>query len=162
MHVILRTVLKVALLTVSIPLLACGGYEEHPSGLKFRDEVAGTGDSPKAGDFVTVHYTGRLYDSGAKFDSSVDRGQPFTFQIGRGQVIQGWDIGVMSMKKGGKRILVIPPDLGYGERGAGPRIPPNSTLKFDVELLDFRQPPEPWPTPETAARRAAGGLRTTY
>jgi peptidylprolyl isomerase len=104
------------------------------SGLKYTDEVVGTGDSPRKGENVTVHYTGRLTD-GKKFDSSVDRGQPFAFTIGVGQVIRGWDEGVMSMKVGGKRRLVIPPDLGYGSRGAGSAIPPNAELIFDVELL---------------------------
>lgn len=107
------------------------------SGLKYEDIVAGTGESPKTGQQVTVHYTGTLED-GRKFDSSVDRGQPFTFTIGVGQVIKGWDEGVMSMKVGGKRKLVIPPNLGYGARGAGGVIPPNATLVFDVELLGIQ------------------------
>ena len=105
-----------------------------PSGLKYKDEVVGTGDSPKQGKPVRVHYTGRLTD-GKKFDSSVDRGQPFTFTIGVGQVIKGWDEGVATMKVGGKRQLMIPPSLGYGARGAPPAIPPNADLIFDVELL---------------------------
>ncbi len=103
------------------------------SGLHYVDEVVGTGDSPKKGQTVTVHYTGTLTD-GTKFDSSRDRGQPFEFKIGVGQVIKGWDEGVGTMKVGGRRQLTIPPDLGYGARGIGP-IPPNSTLLFDVELL---------------------------
>lgn len=107
------------------------------SGLKYVDYVVGEGASPKKGDMVVVHYTGTLTD-GTKFDSSVDRGQPFQFQIGVGQVIKGWDEGVMSMKVGGKRKLIIPPDLGYGARGAGGVIPPNATLLFDVELLDIK------------------------
>ena len=104
------------------------------SGLAYVDITPGTGASPKAGDTVTVHYTGYL-KSGKKFDSSVDRGQPFTFTIGVGQVIKGWDEGVMSMKVGGKRKLIIPPQLGYGSRGAGGVIPPDAELVFDVELL---------------------------
>ena len=108
-----------------------------PSGLKYVDTVKGTGASPSYGKVVTVHYTGRLSD-GTKFDSSVDRGQPFSFIIGTGQVIKGWDEGVMTMKVGGKRTLIIPPQLGYGERGFGNVIPPNSDLLFDVELLDVR------------------------
>lgn len=104
------------------------------SGLKYTDHVVGDGDSPAKGKKVKVHYTGCLTD-GKKFDSSVDRGQPFEFVIGVGQVIRGWDEGVMSMKVGGKRQLTIPPDLGYGARGAGSAIPPNAELVFDVELL---------------------------
>jgi peptidylprolyl isomerase len=107
------------------------------SGLKYQDVKVGTGPSPKAGQTVTVHYTGTL-TNGTKFDSSRDRGQPFEFTIGVAQVIKGWDEGVMSMKVGGRRNLLIPPDLGYGERGAGGVIPPNATLKFDVELLGVK------------------------
>ncbi|MCR9141507.1 MAG: FKBP-type peptidyl-prolyl cis-trans isomerase [bacterium] len=125
-------------------MTGCGEeLSKHESGLEFRDEKVGTGDSPEPGDTVVVHYTGTLAADGSKFDSSRDRGQPFSFTIGRGQVIQGWDIGVMDMKVGGRRILVIPPDLGYGERGAGGAIPPNATLRFDVELLSIVRP---WPT----------------
>lgn len=106
------------------------------SGLQYEDMVVGNGKMADPGLTVTVHYTGWLTD-GTKFDSSVDRGQPFTFQLGAGQVIPGWDEGVKGMRVGGKRKLTIPPDLGYGARGAGP-IPPNSTLVFDVELLDVK------------------------
>lgn len=105
-----------------------------PSGLKYSDEVVGSGESPAKGKKVRVHYTGRL-TNGKKFDSSHDRKEPFEFTIGVGQVIRGWDEGVMSMKVGGKRQLTIPPDLGYGARGAPPVIPPNAELIFDVELL---------------------------
>jgi peptidylprolyl isomerase len=105
-----------------------------PSGLQYTDVKVGAGASPKTGQKVTVHYTGTLKD-GTKFDSSVDRGQPFQFVIGVGQVIKGWDEGVGTMKVGGKRKLMIPPDLGYGARGAGNVIPPNADLIFDVELL---------------------------
>lgn len=105
------------------------------SGLKYIDVVVGKGASPVAGKKVTVHYTGTL-DNGKKFDSSVDRKAPFSFVIGVGQVIPGWDEGVMTMKVGGKRKLIIPAKLGYGARGAGGVIPPNATLHFDVELLD--------------------------
>lgn len=104
------------------------------SGLQYVDVVEGTGAMPQPGQRVTVHYTGTLED-GTKFDSSRDRGRPFTFQIGVGQVIKGWDEGVGTMRVGGQRQLVIPPDLGYGSRGAGGVIPPNATLLFDVELL---------------------------
>jgi len=109
----------------------------HASGLKIADIKVGTGASPKAGQTCVMHYTGWLYQNGqkgAKFDSSVDRGKPFEFPIGRGAVIKGWDEGVASMKVGGKRTLIIPPDLGYGAVGAG-GIPPHSTLIFEVELL---------------------------
>jgi peptidylprolyl isomerase len=107
------------------------------SGLKYIDEAEGTGAAAKAGDQVSVHYTGRLKD-GKKFDSSVDRGQPFEFPLGAGRVIKGWDEGVAGMKVGGKRKLIIPPELGYGERGAGNVIPPNAELHFDVELLKIK------------------------
>jgi peptidylprolyl isomerase len=112
-----------------------------PSGLQIIDTKVGTGASPKAGQTCVMHYTGWLYENGAKgkkFDSSVDRGEPFEFPIGRGQVIAGWDEGVASMKVGGKRTLIIPAALGYGARGAGGVIPPNATLMFDVELLGVK------------------------
>ena len=107
------------------------------SGLKYEDLVAGTGASPKAGQTCSVHYTGWL-TNGNKFDSSRDRGQPFTFPIGQGAVIKGWDEGVMGMKVGGKRKLIIPGDLAYGKRGSPPTIPPDATLVFDVELLAIK------------------------
>ena len=106
------------------------------SGLKYIDEIIGTGDVPKVGDKVKVHYTGTLED-GTKFDSSLDRGEPFEFTLGVGQVIQGWDQGVTGMKIDEKRKLTIPPHLGYGEAGAGSLIPPNSVLIFEVELLEI-------------------------
>ena len=105
-----------------------------PSGLKYLDLVAGTGETPRKGDAVRVHYTGWL-TNGTKFDSSLDRGEPLVFPIGMGHVIKGWDEGVSTMKVGGKRKLIIPPALGYGESGAGGAIPPNATLVFEVELL---------------------------
>jgi len=108
------------------------------SGLQTIDSVVGTGASPKPGQICVMHYTGWLYENGQKgkkFDSSVDRNEPFEFPIGKGRVIGGWDEGVATMKVGGKRTLIIPPQLGYGARGAGGVIPPNATLMFDVELL---------------------------
>nr|WP_245256794.1 FKBP-type peptidyl-prolyl cis-trans isomerase [Hyphomicrobium denitrificans] len=111
------------------------------SGLQFEDTVVGSGAAPAAGQTCIMHYTGWLYQDGkkgAKFDSSVDRGQPFEFPLGMGRVIKGWDEGVASMKIGGKRTLIIPPALGYGARGAGSVIPPNATLLFEVELLGVR------------------------
>ena len=111
------------------------------SGLEIIDVKEGTGASPKSGQTCVMHYTGWLYQDGkkgAKFDSSVDRGQPFEFPIGTGRVIKGWDEGVASMKVGGKRTLIIPPELGYGARGAGGVIPPNATLIFEVELLGLK------------------------
>ncbi|HSW17087.1 MAG TPA: FKBP-type peptidyl-prolyl cis-trans isomerase [Ramlibacter sp.] len=110
-----------------------------PSGLQYVDTTPGTGGEAVKGQHVHVHYTGWLYNDGqqgAKFDSSVDRNDPFAFSLGAGMVIRGWDEGVAGMKIGGKRTLIIPPELGYGARGAGGVIPPNATLKFDVELLD--------------------------
>ena len=107
------------------------------SGLIIEDIVVGTGPSPAPGQTAVVHYTGWLPD-GTKFDSSLDRGQPFQFPVGGGKVIRGWDEGVATMKVGGKRRLTIPPELGYGPSGAGKVIPPNATLIFEVELLDVR------------------------
>jgi len=112
------------------------GMTTTPSGLQYRDDKVGDGQEAKAGHHVSVHYTGTLTD-GKKFDSSRDRGQPFQFGLGAGQVIRGWDEGVAGMKVGGRRTLVIPPALGYGSRNVGP-IPANSTLVFDVELLGVR------------------------
>lgn len=108
------------------------------SGLRYVDIMIGSGEQPKTGNTVVVHYTGTL-ENGKKFDSSLDRGQPFEFVLGRGQVIKGWDEGLATMRVGSKRKLIIPPDLGYGERGAGGAIPPNSTLIFEVELLDIKK-----------------------
>ena len=111
------------------------------SGLQIIDNTVGTGATPKPGQICVMHYTGWLYQGGAKgqkFDSSLDRGRPFEFPIGRQRVIAGWDEGVATMKVGGQRTLIIPPELGYGARGAGGVIPPNATLIFEVELLEVK------------------------
>ncbi len=131
-------------LLAALPAAAAENAEEKPmpaaeeittpSGLKYLELAVGDGTQAKSGDRVEVHYTGWLLD-GTKFDSSVDRGRPFAFPLGAGRVIRGWDEGVAGMKVGGKRKLVIPPGLGYGDRGAGGVIPPNATLVFEVELL---------------------------
>ncbi len=112
--------------------------QSTPSGLQYEDSVPGSGKAAQAGGPVSVHYTGWLYENGvkgAKFDSSKDRNEPFEFHLGAGHVIKGWDEGVQGMQEGGTRVLVIPPELGYGARGAGGVIPPNATLMFEVELL---------------------------
>jgi len=111
---------------------------EQEGGLKIEIIQQGQGKESKSGDIVSVHYTGTLED-GTKFDSSIDRGQPFAFTLGAGQVIKGWDLGVLGMKVGEKRKLIIPPELGYGSSGTpGGPIPPNATLIFEVELLDIK------------------------
>jgi FKBP-type peptidyl-prolyl cis-trans isomerase len=117
-----------------------GVMKKTESGLEYRDIKVGDGPSPRRGQTCMVHYTGWLWQGakGKKFDSSVDRGRPFSFPVGEGQVIPGWDEGVATMKVGGKRELLIPPDLGYGARGSGRDIPPNATLIFEVELLDVK------------------------
>jgi len=141
----IRIARTVVVLTVFAAVMPFGGSNaatnqviEMPNGLKYTDTKTGEGAIAAAGNKVSVHYTGWLYKNdakGAKFDSSVDRGQPFQFTLGAHQVIAGWDEGVAGMKVGGKRTLIIPPELGYGARGAGGVIPPNATLMFDVELL---------------------------
>lgn len=120
---------------------AAGKTMTTPSGLQITDSKIGTGATPQPGQICVMHYTGWLYQNGvkgAKFDSSHDRGKPFEFSIGKRQVIGGWDEGVATMKVGGTRTLIIPPELGYGARGAGGAIPPNATLIFDVELLGVK------------------------
>jgi peptidylprolyl isomerase len=120
---------------------AVGTTMTTPSGLKITDSKIGTGATPMPGQICVMHYTGWLYQNGAKgqkFDSSLDRGKPFEFPLGKHLVIGGWDEGVATMKVGGKRTFIIPPELGYGARGAGGVIPPNATLIFDVELLDVK------------------------
>jgi len=147
------TITIISLLSITL-ITACqqqGETEmaEHADGsgiteLQITDIVDGDGPTAEAGQNVVVHYTGWLYDpsqpdnKGEKFDSSVDRGEPFSFPLGAGRVIRGWDEGFAGMQIGGKRILVIPPDMGYGARGAGGAIPPNATLMFEVDLLDIQ------------------------
>jgi FKBP-type peptidyl-prolyl cis-trans isomerase len=136
--------LALAIIAVFAPVRrsdAANQVIEMPDGLKYTDTKTGDGATAKAGNKVSVHYTGWLSDNGAKgkkFDSSVDRGQPFQFTLGAKQVIAGWDEGVAGMKVGGTRTLTIPPELGYGARGAPGAIPPNATLIFDVELLQVQ------------------------
>jgi FKBP-type peptidyl-prolyl cis-trans isomerase FkpA len=133
-------------IAVAVGMIAAAPAGAQPvtttsSGLGIIDTKVGTGPSPKPGQTVVVHYTGWLYEGGKKgkkFDSSLDRGEPFEFPLGKGQVIAGWDEGVATMKVGGKRTLIIPPSLGYGASGAGGVIPPNATLIFDVELLKVK------------------------
>ena len=140
LQVILLVVVLACVLTAAWSLnIAYGGGKvvTTDSGLKYEDIQVGKGDSPKKGDIVVVHYTG-TFENGKKFDSSVDRGQPFEFPIGTGRVIKGWDEGVMTMKIGGKRKLIIPGNLAYGPAGRG-AIPPNATLLFDVELLGIKK-----------------------
>ena len=138
----LRSERKYPLAFASLPRL---GYAvvmtKTASGLQYEDTTPGTGAEAKAGQTCVMHYTGWLWINdakGAKFDSSLDRKSPFSFRLGVGQVIRGWDEGVAGMKIGGKRTLIIPSELGYGARGAGGAIPPNSTLLFEVELLELR------------------------
>ncbi|MNX73858.1 FK506-binding protein [compost metagenome] len=141
-------VIVVATMLAALGVVGCRGgdkMENQPSakavattsGLKYDDLVVGSGKEAKSGNLVSVHYTGWLED-GTKFDSSLDRNQPFEFVLGQGMVIKGWDEGVAGMKVGGKRKLYIPPQLGYGDRGAGGVIPPKATLIFEVELLDVK------------------------
>lgn len=141
--------MRALLLSAIVALLSACTPSAPPAGgsvaeLQRIDQPAGTGATAASGSDVTVHYTGWLYDEnapdqrGEKFDSSVDRGEPFTFLLGAGQVIRGWDDGVAGMKVGGKRVLLIPSDYGYGSRGAGGVIPPNASLVFEVELLDVK------------------------
>ncbi|HEY8124505.1 FKBP-type peptidyl-prolyl cis-trans isomerase [Methylocystis sp.] len=138
---LLAAVAAVASLALTVDARAEAEMTKSVTGLQYKDAKVGTGATPKIGQTAVMHYTGWLYNNGEKgkkFDSSHDRGQPFEFRLGQGQVIKGWDEGVEGMKVGGKRTLVIPPDLGYGARGAGGVIPPNAWLIFDVELVGVK------------------------
>jgi len=137
--------LAVLVLTIGGVFMACNddGWKTTESGLKYLDVLAGTGEVAEAGMDVEVHYTGWLWENnkrGNKFDSSRDRNEPIKFTLGTGRVIKGWDEGLDGMKVGGKRELMIPPELGYGARGAGAVIPPNATLNFEVELVSVTKP----------------------
>ena len=137
----LAAALALAASGTSTAIAQTGKTMTTPTGLQITDTKVGTGATPKTGQTCVMHYTGWLYENGAKgkkFDSSVDRGEPFEFPIGQRRVIAGWDEGVATMKVGGKRTLIIPAKLGYGERGAGGVIPPNATLIFEVELLGVK------------------------
>jgi peptidylprolyl isomerase len=141
MPVMLAAALAASVTTTASIAQTAGTTMTTPTGLRMTDTKVGTGATPKTGQICVMHYTGWLYQNGAKgqkFDSSVDRGQPFEFPIGTRRVIAGWDEGVATMKVGGKRTLIIPPELGYGARGAAGAIPPNATLIFEVELLDVK------------------------
>ncbi len=145
MRLALKTMLAAFAAVASLALTVDARAEEQMTksltGLQYKDVKVGSGAAAKVGQTAAVHYTGWLYNNGEKgkkFDSSRDRGQPFEFPLGQGQVIKGWDEGVEGMKVGGKRTLVIPPDLGYGARGAGGVIPPNAWLIFDVELVGVK------------------------
>lgn len=116
-----------------------GGWVKLPNGLQIQDTLVGYGREAREGEIVTAHYIGTLPD-GTRFDSSYDRGQPFSFILGGGMVIKGWDLGLVGMKVGGKRKLIIPPELGYGSKGAGGAIGPNATLHFDIELVGVETP----------------------
>ncbi|HKP12403.1 MAG TPA: FKBP-type peptidyl-prolyl cis-trans isomerase [Blastocatellia bacterium] len=136
-----RFPLSAILVGCALILAGCGHHKSGvevttDSGLKYVDEVVGTGEKARLGKTVVVHYTGTLTD-GTKFDSSRDKGQPYEFRLGAGSVIQGWEEGILSMHVGGKRRLIVPPDLGYGARGKG-QIPPNATLFFEIELLGVK------------------------
>ena len=151
MSIVFRTVIAIGGLVALLAVSGCAGTTDAPvtssipaqttttpSGLRYADTVPGKGASPRRGQTAVVHYTGWLDDNGnkgKKFDSSVDRGKPFEFKPGQGQVIKGWDEGVATMKVGGKRTLIVPAQLGYGAQGSGNDIPPNATLIFEVELI---------------------------
>ncbi|MBU3889711.1 FKBP-type peptidyl-prolyl cis-trans isomerase [Methylosinus sporium] len=139
---VLPALAALALVVAPVPTLAQSpATTTTADGLKITDTKVGTGSGAEPGQMLKMHYTGWVSQNGAKgkkFDSSLDRGQPFEFRLSAGQVIPGWDKGILGMKVGGKRTLVIPPEMGYGARGAGGVIPPNATLIFDVELLEIK------------------------
>lgn len=147
MNINMKNPIKTTLiLFITIALVACSSEEkiEFPEGIEVVDTERGTGEGAAHTDFVEVHYTGYLAENNQKFDSSHDRQMPFRFQLGAGEVISGWDNGLVGMKVGGKRTLTISPEHGYGSRGAGNVIPPNATLIFEVEMLGITPLPKPW------------------
>lgn len=135
--IVIIAALAIAALIFLVTRGGDSGTVTTASGLKYVDLAEGDGPSPQPGQMTTVHYTGTL-ENGTKFESSLDSGKPYEFKIGTGAVIKGWDEGIMTMKAGGKRKLIIPPNLGYGPQGSPPKIPPNATMIFEVELLGIR------------------------
>lgn len=144
-----------------ILFVACGpsvAWQELPSGLKYRDLSTGAGRSPEKGDYVGVLYTGWIEESGEEFDRLDDEKRPFRFAFGEGQVIEGWDQGLVGIRSGGERELLIPPELAYGKAGSGP-IPPNATLRFRIQLVQVQPAPKPWPAQDQTVHRSASGLQ---
>lgn len=158
----MTSIKKLSLLTIALFLIyACSSEEkiEFPEGLDVVDTEVGTGTAVAENDFVKVHYTGFLAEDNTQFDSSLDRGTPFRFQVGSGQVISGWEKGLIGMREGGSRTLTLAPEFGYGERGAGNVIPPNATLVFEIELLEVTPAPKLWDFNEDELTITESGLK---